>query len=545
MANESFPSHDLKHRVSQTLFNHIDGMAIGSTVCSLHEHDIFNLLNRSKNPVKLADLRLSSGFREGFLHVALRLLAHQGFVRLSIDSKSNEFEASLTEMGRQWLSFVKYYQQIPKISRMASCLSDELLQNSSVSRIDFFMAESPLEHDGSPITRRVHDHLYGELAAVIMTCLYLKFEDQKLQGDQKKFFLHEEISRNHHISNFVSGVLQAIGWVTTDENGMSWTSAGLLAVEWSPQYFYPVSYISTFRRVPELLLGKDCRVPACTPEKLESHVDRQLDIKFSGIVYERTCRNRLLEIVLPLFNKEPLESQASGIVDTGSGDGTLLVDLFRSIKQNTLRGRFLDSFPLWIVGAEYTGIARKSTQAALQKAGIPNGRVIYGDIGDPRGLARALHGIGIDPFNSLHLSKSVIHNRAYRACSNAELLRDWTPISGAPFVSPDGALISQREIECNLAQLFQDWKPLAQKHGMIVIEAHTVDPEIVSRTVGRNIMTCMDATHGYSGQYLMEYDAFTRTVKAAGYESVSSGVLSGTIVGQPTLTINHFIPFRK
>jgi hypothetical protein len=235
-----------------------------------------------------------------------------------------------------------------------------------------------------------------------------------------------------------------------------------------------------------------------------------------------------------------LIEQPASIVDTGSGDGTLLVELYRAIKTQTLRGRCLAAYPLLLVGAEYTGVARESTKAALEAAGIPN-ETVFGDIGDPIGLSRTLLENGVDPANALHVSKSVIHNRTYKNPEQTERLANWKPLSQAPFTLPDGSLIRSRDMECNLIELFESWAPLTKKHGMIVIEAHTVDPELVSKSVGQNIITCMDATHGYSNQYLVESEVLARAAQAAGYKCLAYREIGGKLIGRPTMTINHFI----
>ncbi len=544
MSSELKVLDELKICVRDTLFNHIDGISIGSTVFSLKKHNVFKILETSDHPVNVGVLSKIVGAKEGFFRIALKLLARQGFVEFSGGPDSSQIEVSLTHHGQAWLSFLDYYDQIPAISEAARNIKEAFMLQRQDVEINLPAPSAPYGSERSVIAKRVHDHLFGEITAVIMTELYLDVEVRALLMAGKNITRHKDFGPDSFLWKFLRKILQAANWAKEDSDGISLSEYGLQALEWTPQYFYPVSYLSTFRKVPDLIFGTESELLPSPSSDAETHVDRRLDIKFSGIVYEKICRAKLQEIVLPLFDSIPLDEQPSSIVDMGSGDGTLLVDLFCAIREKTLRGRSSKSFPLAIVGAEYNKASCESTREALERAGIDYSFVIHGDIGAPETLARDLWNIGIDPSDALHISKSVIHNRVYRTPGNTERLLKWEPLSTGPFVTRDGFRIGRSEIECNLVELFEDWKPFVQRHGMVVIEAHTVDPRFTCLTAGRNIITCMEATHGYSGQYLMEYDAFLRAVSEAGYESRRFAALSGMSFGSPTLTINHFFPLR-
>lgn len=544
MSPELKVSDESRICLRNTLFNHIDGISIGSTVFSLKKHGVFKELITSESPLNASVLSQTTGAREGFFHVAMRLLAHQGFIQYTGATDTTLDIISLTHEGREWLNFLDYYDQIPKISEMTQKLKEALANQRKGIPSDFFMPSVPSAIDPSSMAKRVSDHILGEMTAVIMTELYLDTQMRQLLMTGKSVSNHECLPDEHSVWKFIIEILRANNWVRDDSNGLSFSDMGLLALEWTPQYFYPVSYLCTFRRAPELIFGPE-PIPLSYPSAdLETHVDRRLDITFSGIVYRNICRNRLLGMVLPLFDSIPLEEQPQSIVDTGSGDGSLLLDIYSAVREKTLRGRSLKSFPLAIVGVEYNQAACEATGEALERAGIDLAFAIPGDIGNPEALAEHLSMIGLDPFNALHVSKSVLHNRVYTQPRNTDRLRRWKPLANSPFVSPDGKLIGPAEIECNLVELFEDWKPFVQRHGMVVIEAHAVDPGFTCLSAGRNIITCMEATHGYSGQYLMDYNAFLRAVSEAGYESRGFGALSGMSFGSPTLTINHFFPLK-
>jgi hypothetical protein len=255
----------------------------------------------------------------------------------------------------------------------------------------------------------------------------------------------------------------------------------------------------------------------------------------------------------------------------------VLVELYRAIRERTIRGKALDRYPLLMVGAEYNPVAQKATADKLASADIPH-LTLFGDIGDPDALADELSRHGIDPLDELHVSKSVIHNRTYSPARNAihklphpnplpegegasgfgtlKVLKSVTnrytlstaagqlrqPLSTGVFVTAQGELISPSDLECNLIEHFRKWIPWTRKHGMMVIEAHTVDPEITALHLGRNIITYLDASHGYSHQYLVEVEVFRTAAEAAGYRIIESRDLATHMVGQPVLSVNYLVP---
>ncbi len=545
MSVEFNASADLKLAVGKTIFHHIDGIAIGSTVAALRAHGLFDTLSNSDKPLDVRSLCEDFGCREGFLNVALRLLCHQGFAMVSVDVNSGQRHVCLTKDGIAWLDYLDYYDQIPALSALAEHYHQAFNGQAGKKAPKFVAPAIPADLRPSVIVNRVINHVYGEITAVVMTELYLAGVFGRAFQENKLFLSFDDIAPHGFPPSYIANIFETNGWAKSHPSGLTLTQAGILASEWASQYLYPVIYLPTFRKVPTLLFGKDRDSIFVCSSIVEKHLDRELDIKFSGMVFEKTCRQPFLDIVLPIFDREPIHSQPLSIVDMGSGDGTLLVELFKAIQKKTIRGRMLESYPLMLVGAEYTEVARRATTEALNRARIPNWRVVLGDIGNPTALAMTLNNVAVDPQNALHVSKSVIHNRRYKLPENQDRLTNFEPVSKTVYVSTDGSIIRPREFECNLVEFFEGWRDLTKKHGMVVIEAHTVDPELVYPKLGQNIVTCMDATHGYSCQYLTEYDTFLRAAQSAGYKSLAFRALSGKVLGKPTMTINHFMASKK
>ena len=75
--------------------------------------------------------------------------------------------------------------------------------------------------------------------------------------------------------------------------------------------------------VPELNFGHPGPGPAAAADGTETHLDRELDIGFSGDVFSSVCRTPFLDIALPLFDRQPVAGQPGVVVDTGCGDRTM------------------------------------------------------------------------------------------------------------------------------------------------------------------------------------------------------------------------------
>lgn len=499
---------DLRSRVC----HHLDGLAVGSTVEALSRRGFFELLLAQRGPIGVDELVRELAARRGYFHVAVKLLAAQGFVARAGNVAAGDVTVALTDSGRLWLDYQGAYRQVPELlgAALATAAGADPPDPRRFERLG-------IGDTAAELATRVRLHVEGHLVAPSMAVL----AEVGMRGGADAL---SGVVRRH------AAVLRTQGWATPDG---ALTAAGEAALRAAPQYFYPVSYLPTTAAVDELLFGAP---PQAEPGEPERHVDRALDVAFSGVVYERQCREPFLEIALPLFDRE-FGEQPAAVVDTGAGDGTLLIDLYRAVVARTRRGRHLASRPLMVVAAELNETARRIGAERLEAAGVPH-LAITGDIGAPERLAAELAAAGLDPQVVLHVSKSVVHNRRYRPPTRDVGLQ---PATRAVFVDEDGGLIAARDLEQNLVEHFESWRPWTRRHGMIVIEAHTVAPEIAARTVGANVITGLDASHGYSRQYLVEAEVHRRATRRAGYVAAESVDLMAQFTGRPLMTIEHLI----
>ena len=216
-------------------------------------------------------------------------------------------------------------------------------------------------------------------------------------------------------------------------------------------------------------------------------------------------------IVIDLFN-QPIEMQPKGIVDMGCGNGAFLIHLFDVIEQRTLRGTMLEEHPLFLVGADYNSAALKVTRGNIIQADIW-AKVIFGDIGRPDLLANDLEeNYGIQLKDLLNVRTFLDHNRIWNdPNSNASRISTST---GA--YAYQGKRLNNNLVAESLKEHISKWTPFVGKFGLLLIELHTVKPELVAQNIGKTAATAYDLTHGYSDQYILEIDEFLNLIQEAG-----------------------------
>lgn len=495
---------------------HIDGMAIATSVCTLEQAGVFTRLTGKGTDI--ADLAGACGLRAGYLNLVFRLLELQGYVDRTGDIAGGHASVTLTDAGEHWCAYLPAYRDAPdRIARARALLAGQ------------DPGDSGLRPHVDELSHRVRCHAEGAEVAAAMTALARdgSIEQMTSAGDTGL-----ELSSPFAVA--AAGVLAAQGWLAIGDGRAALTAAGHMAVQMAPQYLYPMSYLATLASVPDLLTGADSAVQSRTDDGTEGHVDRELDIEFSGLVFARTCRDPLFELVLPLFDGPPLDDQPRAIVDCGAGDGTLLCELHDAIMQRTPRGEAHDTHPLVMIGVEYNPVAKRVLAERLAGADIPN-LVFAGDIGEPEAIVERLAAAGYDPDDLLHVSKSVFHNRAYAG----------TPAgagasSAGAFVAPGGEMLAAGRVEADLTALFARWRQCLGRHGMVVVEAHIADAELAALRLGRTVTTWLEASHGYSHQYLVEAAVHRDAASDAGLRVRGKREFGIEIAGAPMMTIDHY-----
>jgi ubiquinone/menaquinone biosynthesis C-methylase UbiE len=313
-------------------------------------------------------------------------------------------------------------------------------------------------------------------------------------------------------------LLQHLGWIYRNGKTLTFTDLGKLACNFSLHYGLTLSYFPMFCNLSKLIFNSTKNITHVQPGNEEHHVDRTLNVLASGVAH-RPYFEDSDKIIIDIFDREPLDEQPRFVADMGCGDGAWLKRIYKVVKSKTLRGRNLDRFPLLMVGADYNVKALDVARVSLDQAGVPN-IVLFGDVGDPDQFTAALRDHDVDIRDGLHIRAFIDHNRPYTKPVDMDQADRRQGLSTGTYADENGALIPNSHLEQNLVEHFKKWVPYIGKHGLIIIEAHNVEPQVASRYKGRTHATAFDTYHGYSNQYPIDFAAFMQLAEEAGFRSI-------------------------
>jgi hypothetical protein len=82
-----------------------------------------------------------------------------------------------------------------------------------------------------------------------------------------------------------------------------------------------------------------------------------------------------------------------------------------------------------------------------------------------------------------------------------------------------GQRLANGDVEQNLIEHLTRWSPYVRRHGLLLVELHTIDPALASAHLGDTLAPAYDATHGFSDQYILELPVFEQSAMRAGLQA--------------------------
>ena len=522
MANLSLTDDD-KAGVRASLFNHLSGIVIIPTLKALLDRRVFDLFGVLSDPVEFDQIVDQTHGNRGYLRVAFRLLATCGWMEERTGRNSGNVGYSLTARGRIATSAASTHcgeviSFLPKAIFLEDFLfgkSDEAILPSLETLVEKAKAHWGLTAQGdsveAQVCHQVRQYLDGLLVGPAMVSLARGGIFERLAQGPLQL---DTLPGNHASLGFVFDLLIAQGWMGREQNRVCLTTSGFYAAQIATSYGVTVSYLPLFNVVDTLLFGNP-RIARVDETGSELLVNRGMNVWGSGGAHN-TYFKKVDEIIMEIFNR-PLEQQPEGICDMGCGDGTLLEHLYCVIKTRTARGPILDKHPLLVVGVDFNKVARRITKQRFRKAGIPNHFVISGDINRPALLAGDLEALGHDVHNLLHVRSFLDHNRPYSRPANYVRGTRHGQSSGA--FAHLGEEIPCDELEENLVRHLHRWAPYVGRFGLLILELHTLPPQLTAANLAKTPAVAYDGTHGFSDQYLVELPVFLKCAREAGLQT--------------------------
>lgn len=502
-----------KSQLRSTIFRHLDGIATSTSAYALHKKEVLSYILEHQS-VDLKSLTKKFNANKGYLNVALRVLCSQGWLDQHLDNKTDSISYSTNTKSETAFALVPLYKEAINLLKY----SDRFAEEKMISTDAFIVLERIFKTfetnfdlditDENSIEFQILKHIEGVIAGPIIVLL-------GLNGLFHKYFMEasftaEEYHKNPESFKKVLDFLSHLGWFKKKKNTYQFTDKGLFFAKRASAYGVTVSYIPTFLQLDELIFGNSLVLKTESSNDTEKHVHREMNVWGSGGAHA-TYFKVIDKVIIDLFNR-PIDEQPKGILDMGCGNGAFIEHIFNIIEQQTLRGKLLDDHPLFLVGADFNKAALKVTRANLIKADIW-AKVIWGDIGRPDLLAADLkEDYNIDLKDLLNVRTFLDHNRIWEAPKHKY---DFTSTSSGAYTHA-GKHLSNNHVEASLLEHLSKWKPYVEQFGLLIIELHTISPNLAANNLGKTAATAYDATHGYSDQYILEVEAFRNMAKKAG-----------------------------
>jgi hypothetical protein len=544
ITGESMP-HDEKAEVRAALFGHLSGIVLAPVVKALFDRKVFEIFGDSQAWVGLDQIVDRTHANRGYLRVALRLLASCGWLtqRMFEDGRSPCY--ALTPYGSLALRIASpLYEEVlaffPKVVFLEDFLfgrSDQPLLPSLEALVQRAKDRWGLGFEGDSSTARIRrqlrTHLDGILVGPAMVALSRGGIFEELELGPLEI---QNIHGNQGSLSCVFDLLAAQGWVAREQNTVRLTSSGKYAATLATSYGVTVSYVPLLNTVRTLLFGNP-RIPRVDESGVELLVNRGMNVWGSGGAH-RTYFKKVDEIVVEIFNR-PIARQPHGICDMGCGDGTFLEHLHSVVKTRTARGQVLDKHPLVLVGADFNKVARRVAKQTLRKANCPTFHIIQGDINRPPQLAADLDDLGLDIHDLLHVRSFLDHNRPYSP--PMDYIKGSRKGRSTGAFTRLGQEIAPDELEENLVRHLRRWAPYVGRFGLLLLELHTLPPELTAANLEKTPAVAYDGTHGFSDQYLVELPVFLDCAREAGLRSDARHACKFPPTQLATVSLNYFI----
>ncbi|MFT4659943.1 MAG: DNA-binding PadR family transcriptional regulator/SAM-dependent methyltransferase [Patiriisocius sp.] len=490
------------------LFQQLEGFALISTCTALNSRGICESFSLN-DKVSLTELREKHHANEGYLNVALRILCSQGWMQHEIVKSGEDRYYSINDKGLEMMEFKSYYEKAFEFYPVGIKMNNLLKNGFNDQEMAIFKQglNNVINNWGLQETtasdhlkKQMINHMNGIVLGPILVSLGMN-----------EFIGENKILKSHNDQNHWSILIEFLKNITWLNDSEQFTSLGEFFMKRAAAFGVTVSYLPTFINLEELIFVKGDLLWDREPNGPEIHVDRTMNVWGSGGAHD-TYFKKLDQIIIEIFNK-PIEEQPKGIADMGCGNGALLEHMYNTVKNHTKRGEQMDEHPLLIIGSDFNQAAIDVTRCNLKKAGI-EAHIHFGDIGDPDSLAAVLQEeYQIHLGDILNIRSFLDHNRVYKKPEGYTNKKDGVSSGAYAF---RGRRIPSGELEQNLVTHFESWKPYVKKHGLLLIELHSIAPEKTRDNLGKTAVIAYDSTHGYTDQYIVEHDVFIEMAGRAG-----------------------------
>ena len=119
----------------------------------------------------------------------------------------------------------------------------------------------------------------------------------------------------------------------------------------------------------------------------------------------------------------------------------------------------------------------------------------------------------------MHVRSFLDHNRVY---SKSNKNHSTSLIESSCAYAFKGDYLTSKDVMLNLIDHFISWKKYIHKHGLLILELHGLNTNLSLENKCKTPTIAYEATHGYSDQYIVEYEVFLECAKGAGLKRLKN-----------------------
>lgn len=112
-----------KRKLRESIFRHLDGIVTAPVISALSKKNVLDFILTNDN-LELSEINKKFEVNEGYLNVALRVLASQGFLNYQLDNQSDIIKISKNSKTEQAFSYQNIYVDL------ANFMADDDVINS-------------------------------------------------------------------------------------------------------------------------------------------------------------------------------------------------------------------------------------------------------------------------------------------------------------------------------------------------------------------------------------------------------------------------------
>ncbi|GAA0894222.1 hypothetical protein GCM10009122_39020 [Fulvivirga kasyanovii] len=498
------------------IFRHLDGIVTAPSAYALKAHGVTDFLLARKK----TDLRTLAGqfkANDGYLNVALRALCSQGWLTQLVDNEADSVTFEINDRSEVAFALFAMYKDVVELLILSEKYHSRKFEMEPFLKLEDIFGKLKHKYQefspASDMEEEVHRQILTHIEGIVVgpTLVHLGMSGMFHKYFMETRFKAEEFHKDAEGFGRLLDILTQLKWFNKINGTYEFAEEGLFFARRASAYGVTVSYIPTLRKLNDLIFGDPTILKGLDANGNEKHVDREMNVWGSGGAHAAYFKV-VDEIIIEIFNR-PLKEQPKGILDMGCGNGAFLKHLFGVVANQTSRGKVLEEHPLLLIGVDYNEAALKVSKANLIQSDIW-AKIIWGDIGKPEVLASDLkEAYNIDLKDLLNVRTFLDHNRIWEEPEQQDNLRIST--STGAYCS-EGRRLNNNLVSESLRQHFKKWTPYVKQYGLLLIELHTVRPELVAANLGKTAATAYDVTHGYSDQYIVEVEEFIKVLQDAG-----------------------------